>query len=137
MYKPSFPYILLCLFVKYMAFFLYFAIQDNRFKILVINKSESGQELFMNSVGYFLYVLAFVVFLMLIFSIPIFFLLKVKNGIYFILLMVVIFMVEYFLYTYLASQGDLINGIYNGIIGLLFLLLFFYKHINSIFKRSL
>lgn len=43
---------------------------------------------------------------------------------------------DYFLYTYLASQADLTNGIYNEIIGLILLLLLFFKQLKLLFKQA-
>ncbi len=137
MYKPTFPIILLCLFVKYIVFFFIIAFVNNRFKTLVIDKSVNGQELFVNTLGYCIYALIFIFFLMLIFSMPIFFAFKVKNIIYFSILLSVILVIEYFIYTYLASQLNPINGVCNVMISLVFLILFFYRQIISIFKASI
>jgi hypothetical protein len=58
---------------------------------------------------------------------------KVKNLIYFVLIIVAILIVEYLFYTWSASQANLMNGVYNGIISISFLLLFFFKHIKSLY----
>jgi hypothetical protein len=59
----------------------------------------------------------------------------VKNGVVFMLLLCAILVAEYFLYTYYASQADLMNGVYNAVIGLLLLLLLFFRRINSLFSQ--
>jgi len=71
-----------------------------------------------------------------LFLAPIYFTFKIKNGIYFILCIGLILTAEYFVYTCLATQADLKNGIYNGLISLLMLILFFYKSISLILKRE-
>ena len=86
---------------------------------------------------YYLWLFLFLpVLCSIIFSSPIYFTFKVKNGIYFILLLSAILIAEYFLYTYWASQADLMNGVYNGIISLSLLLLFFFKHISLLLNQN-
>ena len=46
------------------------------------------------------------------------------------------FLPFYILSTYFASQMGLINGIYNGIISLLLLLLFFFRSVMEIFNQK-
>ncbi len=136
MLKPKFINILLYLFVKYMAFALILAFQDERFKLLVINDAQNGHDLFLNSFHYLVYVLVFIFILILFFSLPIYFSLKVKRAIYFMPLIIIILVAEYFIYTYLASPAHLMNGVYNEILSLIFLFLFFFKHIGTIFKSK-
>jgi hypothetical protein len=136
MLKPKFSNILIFLLIKYMVFFFVLAFIGDRFKLIVINNSENRQELFSNTGYYLLFVLFFTVVIGLILCSPIYFTLKVKNPIYFLLLISAILVVEYFLYTYLSSTKDLMNGVYNGIISILFLFLFFYRHIVLIFKQQ-
>jgi len=131
MLKPKFFNIILFLFVKYIVFALVLAVMEDRFKLLVINNSDNKQELISNSFYYLLYVLVFIVAFILVFSAPIYFTFKVKRVIYFVLLMIAILIAEYILYVYLNSQKYLFDndGIYNAIISILFLLLFFYRYI--------
>jgi len=72
------------------------------------------------------------------FLMPLHFSFKVRKMIYFISIIsiVLIAIAEYFLYTYLASTSNLLNGLYNGIIGLTFFVLFFYRHINQIVSKK-
>ena len=137
MLKPKFPNILLFLFVKYIVFFFILACIGDRFKLLVINNFGNRKELFSNKEYYLLYILIFMVLSILIFSGPIYFTLKVKNTTYFILLISGISVAEYLLYTHLASTSDLMNGVYNEMISMLFLLIFFYRHIFLIFSGKM
>jgi len=73
---------------------------------------------------------------MFIFTAPLYFVFKKKNTIYFTLIIIVFLVAEYFIYTYFASQANLMNGLYNEVIGLLMLFIFFFKYINLIFKRN-
>jgi hypothetical protein len=63
------------------------------------------------------------------------FLFRVKSMLYFLLIVSLILAGEYFLYTSLASQTNLMNGIYNGIISVFFLLLFFFKHFCILYMQ--
>jgi hypothetical protein len=133
MLRPKFVNILFYLFVKYFLFFLILGLTENRFKSLVIGNSESIQETFLNFLNYFVYVLIFILVLVLIFCAPFYFVLKIKKVFYFIPLLALVVASEYFLYTYLASQLNLINGAYNSALTILFLFFFFIKHIKLLF----
>lgn len=134
MLKISFLNILLCLFAKYAVFFTILAFMNDRFKSLVVDTAQNNQGLFMNSIHYILYILVFSLILSLLFSAPIYFSFKVSNPIYFTLIIIGFLVAEYFIYTYLASQKELMNGLYNGVMSIVFLLLFFYKPISNVFK---
>ncbi len=129
MLKPKFLNGLLFLVVKYIVFFVVLAFIGYRFKSLVIKNSDNTRELISNTGYYSVYILFYTLVAVMGFSLPIYFTFKVKNPIYFTLLISAILVVEYLLYTHLASTTDLMNGVYNGIISILFLLLFFYQHI--------
>ena len=136
MLKPKFLNVLLFLVVKYIVFFVVLAFIGDRFKSLVIKNSDNTRELISNTGYYSVYILFYTLVAVIVFSLPIYFTFKVKNPIYFILLISAILAVEYLLYTNLASTTDLMNGVYNGIISILFLPLFFYRHIVLIFKQQ-
>jgi hypothetical protein len=136
MTKPTFINILSYLFVKYIAFFVLLAFKEDRFKDLVIKNSMNNQDLFMNSFYYVVYILVHILFFMLIFSAPMYVSFKVKNLIYFVIIIAAILIAEYFFYTWSASQTDLMNGVYNGIISILFLLLFFFRNINCLYTQN-
>jgi hypothetical protein len=136
MLKPKFPNVLLFLFVKYIVFVVLLAFIGDRFKFLVIESSGNTRELISNTGIYALYVLLYTLIATAIFCLPVYFTLKVRNPIYFILLMIAVLVVEYFLYTYMVSAFNLMNGVYNAVIGVLFLLLFFHRHISSIFRQQ-
>jgi hypothetical protein len=60
-----------------------------------------------HSLRYFLFVmLPLPVLSMILFSAPIYFTFRVRNAVYFILLLSAVFTAEYFLYTYLASPAN-------------------------------
>ncbi|QMU65842.1 MAG: hypothetical protein GKR88_17195 [Flavobacteriaceae bacterium] len=84
---------------------------------------------------YYLWLILFLpIVSILVFSAPLYFSFKVSNERYFMLIIGAVLVAEYFAYTYLASQASLMNGVYNGITGILFLFLFFFQSIKLIFK---
>lgn len=127
MLKPTFYNILFYLFIKYIAFYLYLAFKNNDFYFFEVSNMK-----------YFMYwwmLLFLPIVIIFIFSAPIYFSLKIKSPIYFMLLMGAILVAEYFVYVFFTSDKHVdMNGVYNGIISVLFLLLFFFKHIRLIFS---
>lgn len=126
MLKYKFSNIILFLFIKYIIFSIILAFLDGRFKSLILENSDNSQELIINLIYYIIYILIFSIVSSLLLSIPLYFTFKVKN-ILFLVLLTLFIVVEYFSYTYFASQTDLINGIYNGILSLVLFFIFFYK----------
>ena len=136
MMKPNFLNCVYYLLAKYIVFFFILALLGDRFKKTVINNAETSQEMIMLSLGYILYILFFVSFLILFFCAPIYFIFRVKKGLYFSFLIVLFYSVEFFVYSYFFSPSDMKLGINNAIIGIFFLGLFFHKHIALIFNPS-
>lgn len=129
MMKPTILNILLYIFLKYVAFYVLMMFKNNDFYLFEINSIGNGEDLF-----YYLWMFLFLpVACMIIFSAPLYFSFKVSHVVYFLLIAGAYLVVEYFIYTYLASQADLTNGIYNGIISVIFFLLFFFKPIKALF----
>jgi hypothetical protein len=131
MLKPTFKNILLYIFCKYLLFYVFMMFRNNDFALIYITELKTLQDLF-----YYLWIfLFFPILISVLFLIPIYYSFKAKSIVHFAIRISLILIVEYFIYTYLASQKDLINGVYNIIISILFLGLFFYKHIASMFKK--
>lgn len=132
MLKATFKNILVYIFIKYVLFYIFLMFKNNDFSLLKLNTLKTGQDWF-----YYLWMFLFLpVISMVLFSAPLYFTFKVKNAIYFIVFVSIILIAEYFLYTYFASQANLLNGVYNGIISLLLLLLFFSKQISLKFNKG-
>jgi len=128
--KPTFLNILLYLFVKYIVFYIFLMFKNADFKLLEVNNIKKGEDLF-----YYLWLILFLPLVqILIFSAPLYYSFKVKNPLYFLLIISIIFIAEYFIYVFFTSDKHVdMNGIYNGIIGALLLLLFFFKYIKGIY----
>jgi hypothetical protein len=130
--KPSLLNITVYWFSKYIAFYLFMMFRNKNYALITINDLKTGEDLFM----YLWTFLFFPIVCMILFSIPLYFSFKAKAFVYFVLIVFAVLFAEYFIYTYLASQTDLMNGIYNGIISILFLAFFFFRHISNCYKQN-
>ena len=138
MFKPKYSNILLCLLAKYSVFFFILAFKGNRFEKMVVVNSENTQDFLMNLFYYLIYVMIYIILLILIFSLPFYYCFKIKKPIYFIAFLSIILISEYAIYIYGTSQKYFYDwkGIYNAILSLIFLGLFFHREIISIKKNN-
>ncbi|OPC62459.1 hypothetical protein DSC47_11265 [Elizabethkingia miricola] len=105
----------------------------DRFKNAVINNAETSPEILKLTIGYIVYVILYSLPLIAIFYFPLYHILKIKKGIYFILFIILFFILEYYIYTYFYSPSDKIIGFYNIIIGIFVVGICFFKNIQSKF----
>ncbi|CCB70036.1 Hypothetical protein FBFL15_1998 [Flavobacterium branchiophilum FL-15] len=106
--------------------------KNDNYALISLGNLENFQDIF-----YFLFIFLLLPITNIIFlSLPIYYSFKVKNLYYFLIIIFLILAVEYTLYTYMASQSNLLNGIYNGILSLFFLFLFFSRSIFEISKKN-
>lgn len=132
MMKPTILNILFFWIIKYLIFYVFLMFKNEDYSLLKIVEMKSANDLF-----YYFWVFLFLpILFMILLSIPLYFLFKIKRIIYFIIVLAMILVSEFFIYTLLASTSDLMNGIYNGIISVIFLFLFFFRTINRIFKAK-
>ena len=132
MLKPNFINIVFYFFIKYIAFYVFMMFKNNDFTLIQLIELRGFNDwVFYLSTFLFLPIVCSIVF-----GIPLIYIFKKKDAIYFTALVSILVMAEYLLYTYFASQLDLTNGIYNGVLTLLFLVLFFYKGILWLFKSN-
>lgn len=130
MLKANFFNILLYIFIKYLVFYLFMMFRNDNF-YLINPGIRDGADLF-----YYLWMfLFFPIIICILFLFPLYYSFKLKKNVYFILINIIILGIEYYLYTYLASQLDLWNGIYNLIISIILFYIFFYKPIRSKFTE--
>ena len=134
MIKLSFLNSIFYLLVKYTVFFFILAFIGDRFKNAVINNAETSIEMIKLTVGYILYILIYEIFLVLLFCVPLYYILKIERWIYFLPLLIVFYCLEFFVYTYFYSPSDKMPGVYNAIIGILLLAIFFYQSIRLKFS---
>jgi len=69
-----------------------------------------------------------------LFTVPIYYILKIRSVAILTSLMFLVFAAEYFVYTHFASQMNLMNGVYNGILSLLLFSVYFLRAVSS--KKS-
>jgi hypothetical protein len=131
MIKATFQSILLYIFLKYLLFYILLMVKSDDFKLIKVADLKSGQDWF-----YYLWIILFMpIIAMIVFSGPLYFAFKMKKLIYFILLIGIVLIAEYFLYTYFSSQNNLMNGIYLEIIGIFVFIFLFYRDIKQIFSQ--
>jgi hypothetical protein len=132
MFKNSFKNIMLYIFVKYLIFYVVLMFKNNNYMLIRIDELKTGGDWF-----YYLWIFLYLpIVSTILFSVPIYFSFKLKKNLLFTLLIGAVFIAEYFLYTYLASTTDRMNGVYLEIIGILIFLLFFYRHIVLILRKQ-
>jgi hypothetical protein len=128
MFKPKIKNIVGYFFLKYFLFYILMMFKNDNHALISIDELYTAQDIF-----YYLFLfLSLPVIMSIIFTVPLYFSFKVNNVTGFILLLMVIFGVEYLLYTYLASQLDMLNGLYNATIGLIVFITFYHKAIGRI-----
>ena len=132
MLRPSIKNIILFFFVKYFLFYFLLMFKNKDYTLIQIGSLRNGEDVF-----YYLWLFLFLpVMNIILFSVLIYFAFRAKREFYFVLFLIAFLIVEYFLYTYFASQTDLMNGVYNAILSVILLVLFFFKPMKSIFKRK-
>ena len=132
MLKPSIKNIIVFFFLKYLIFYIFMMFKNNDYTLIEVSSIRNGEDLL-----FYLWVFLFLPFMCsLIFTGPLYGMFKGKSGILFLFYLLVILLLEYLFYTFMASRGDFSNGVYNGIIGLLVLLLLFFKPISLIFRQK-
>ncbi len=128
MLKPSIYNILFYILIKYLVFYVLMMFKSNNF-YLISPGIRDVVDLY-----YYLWLFLFLpIACILLFSGPIYFAFRLKKPIYFSLIISAFWIAEYFVYTYLASPLNWINGLYNGVISVLFLFLFFFNYIKLLF----
>ncbi len=135
MFKVNLINSFLYLLVKYFIFFFILAFVGDRFKSIVLVNAETTSEIFKLTLNYILYVAIYGIPLILVFSFPLYYILKIRKGLYFVLSITLLFTVEYLIYTYLYAPSNKILGIYNIIVGIILLGIFFYKSIRIKFTE--
>ncbi|MDV2463438.1 hypothetical protein CMU11_15420 [Elizabethkingia anophelis] len=135
MFKVNLINSFLYLLVKYFIFFFILAFVGDRFKSIVLVNAETTSEIFKLTLNYILYVAIYAIPLILVFSFPLYYILKIRKGLYFVLSITLLFTVEYLIYTYLYAPSNKILGIYNIIVGIILLGIFFYKSIRIKFTE--
>lgn len=130
--KPTTQKIILFWFVKYLVFYIFMMFRNNNYTLIEIDELKSG-----GALVYYLSIFLYLpIFCTILFSAPICYSFKVKYLAYFLIIIAFTLIAEYLFYTWAASQSDLINGLYNGIISLIFFILFFKRQIIYVILKK-
>lgn len=131
MFKATLLNISLYILIKYLLFYILLMFKNDDYYF--INPSiRNGDDLFF----YLWLLLSIPVLCMIFFSAPIYYAFKIKKKVFFVLIILGYLIIEYLLYTYLASQSDLKNGLYNSMLSIFLLGIFFFKSIVAIGKNQ-
>ncbi len=125
MIKVKYWNIVIYIFTKYLFFYIFMMFKNNDFTLIALNKLKTSS----NWLYYFYEFSMLPIIISILFSAIIYRSFRVKNRFLFLFINIFVLTIEYFLYTYFASQLDLLNGIYNVIISLIIFVIFFYKAI--------
>lgn len=114
---------------KYIFLYIFILIKTNDYSLIHVNNIKDLGDLF-----YYLLLLLFLpVTNFLIFAVPIYYIFKIKNIVYFTILFLILFLLEYFIYVFFTSQHHIdINGLFNALFGLIIFGVIFFKKIKSI-----
>lgn len=130
MFESNIKKILLFIFLKYLVFYLVMMFKNGNYALISLNELKTTQDVF-----YYLWIFFFLpILISILFVAPLNYAFMAKRGTIFIAIIVSFFILEYFIYIYLASQANLINGILNTLVGLIIFIILFYKTIFSRLK---
>jgi hypothetical protein len=122
MTKVAFWKILFYWLIKYIVFYV-FMMFKNKDYYLINPGIRNGEDLV-----YYLWIfLSLPIICSLLFSVPIYLSFRSKKMVYIVLSLLLIVIAEYFVYTYMASQTDRFNGLYNALISIVIFILFFFS----------
>lgn len=133
MFEPTIKKIVLFIFIKYLAFYIFMMFKNGNYALIKLNELRTLQDVF-----YYMWIFLFLPTLVsILFTAPIYYAFKTNQPALFVLIIGLFFVAEYYIYTNLASQIDLNNGLYNAFLGLLVLIILFFNPISRIMKIKL
>lgn len=129
--KPKFLNVVFYMFIKYLIIFFLFMVKDKNFKLLELNNIRNGQDLF-----YYLWIILFFPIIdVILFSAPLYYSLKTKNKVYFVLSLLAVFSIEYLMNVYFTSQKIFDKDVFlKVIVGVIIFLIFFFRSIFIKFR---
>ena len=130
--KISFKKILLFVLLKYFVFYVFMMFKNSNYALIKIGELKSIEDVF-----YYIFLFSFLpIVCFALFSAPIFYSFSKRNLNVFILVNTAILITEFVIYTYLASQSNWYNGMFNAIISLFCFPLVFWKEIRELFGKK-
>ncbi|MCB9163025.1 MAG: hypothetical protein H6592_01110 [Flavobacteriales bacterium] len=122
---PSLIRIAAFLIAKYYAFFIVLAFLGDRFQNTVLANSQGAKAVLLNTLSFFIHISWGVLLLVLALVLPVHLVLRIRPRAIRLTGLCVMLFAEYGLYTWGFSPSDFSNGLYNALLTVIFLLLFF------------
>ena len=124
--KISLKKILIFMFLKYFVFYAFMMFKTSNYALIEFENLISFVNIF-----YYLWIFLFLpTVCFVLFSFPIYYSFSKNNVNVFMLINIGVLIIEYAVYTCLASQSDYLNGIFNSIISVICFLFIFRKEIK-------
>jgi hypothetical protein len=120
--------------MKYLMYFLLLLFCDDRYSIFISKSATSGSEMVLNLWNYVLFTVPYCVFFSFLFFYPFCLSFKVRNLSLGFLLFLAALCIEYYGYTYLASQLNAFNGLLNGLLTMVLMLVFYLREYKNVVK---
>lgn len=127
MLKPNLKNSILFIFTKYLVFYIFMMFKNQDYTLNSIFKLKT----FVDWLYYLYLFLSLPIAYCMLFIVMLHYALTAKKKWICISILIVIFGMEYLIYTSLASSSNYFNGLYNAIIGAAVLWLFFYKTVKG------
>ena len=130
--KISVRKILIFILLKYFVFYVFMMFKNQNYALIEIGDLNSFGDVF-----YYLWIFLFLpIVCFALFSVPIYYSFSKRNLNIFMLVSAGILIAEYVVYTYLASQSNWYNGIFNAIISVVCFPLVFWKETGELFAEK-
>ena len=111
-------------FVKYILFYLLQMFKSGNYALIEFSELNTNKDWY-----YYLWLFLFMpIVCTLVFTAPVYLSFKSKKPNIQWLILAIVIVAEYFIYTYLASPSNFWNGAYNAIIGILVFMILFRKN---------
>jgi len=131
MLTARFRNIVLFVFVKYVVFAIVLAGMNDRFKTLVTDRSNTTADWVTNTFHYCMYVLLVIIVFIALFSLPYWLVFRIRNKVLFVLAVVLVLSVDSACYVWFNVTGNVRYGEIDLLVGVLTLLVFFFKPVRQ------
>lgn len=128
MFRVSYKNITFFFLIKHILFLIFMMLTTHNYNLLDLSNIKTGSDLF-----FYLWLIFFLpVINILILLAPLYFSFRIKSGFTFLLAILVIFIVEYFIFVYFTSAKHIdVKGVYSAIFTALVFYLFFFRRVNE------
>lgn len=124
--KPSIKNLIFFITVKYVIFYIFMMFKNDNYFLLKVFELKKFQDI----VFYLLIFLMMPLIYCILFLFPLYYSFKL-GPLYLLLILFLVFALEYIVYTLLASPSDYYNGIINLLIGIVLYLIMFGKSLKQ------